>query len=56
MPKLNSDLLDYFTIQEGTKVKIKNIQYSAIGLHRLFVLKKRYFLHAEHGRLQRDCK
>jgi len=28
MPKLTSDLKDNFTIEEGTKVKIKNIQYS----------------------------
>jgi len=34
MPKLDSDLKHYVTIEEeGTKVKIKNILYSAAGLH-----------------------
>jgi len=35
IPKLVSDLKDYFTFtieEEGTKVKIKNIQYSAISI------------------------
>jgi len=29
MPKLDFDLKDYFTMEEGTIVKIKTIQYSA---------------------------
>jgi len=47
---LDSDWKDYLII-EGTKVKIKNMQYSAIGIALVFffVLKK-YFLRAEHGR------
>jgi len=39
MLKLDSDLKDYFTIEERIKVKIKNKQYSAIVLHLFFVLK-----------------
>jgi len=38
MPKLDSDLKDYFILEEeGTKVKIKNIQYSAIGIALVFL-------------------
>jgi len=37
MPKLDYDLKYYFTIEEGTKVKIKNIQYSAIGTALVFL-------------------
>jgi len=36
MPKLHSDLKDYFTVEKGTNVKIKNIQYQL--LHSFFVL------------------
>jgi len=47
MPKLNSDLKDYFTIEE--KVKIKNIQYLVISIALLFVLLKRYFYELSKG-------
>jgi len=36
---LDPDLKDYFTIEKGTKVKIKSLQYSAVGIA-LFVLKR----------------
>jgi len=36
IPKIDSDLKDYFTI-EGTKVKIKAIQYSAISIALVFL-------------------
>jgi len=53
MPKLDSDLKDKFTIkEEGTKVvakfklqnvKIKNIQYLAIGITFVFALKRIFY-------------
>jgi len=41
--KLASDLKDYFTIEEETKVKIKNIQYSAIGIALIFCIEEVFF-------------
>jgi len=44
---LDSDLTDYFTIEEGgTKVKIKTRQFSAIGIALIFCIKEA-FLRAE---------
>jgi len=43
MSKLDSYLKDYFTAEEGTieeketKVKLKNMQYSAIGIALIFL-------------------
>jgi len=38
MPKLDPDLKDYFTREEEeTKVKIKNIRYSAISIALVFL-------------------
>jgi len=57
MPKLDFDWKDYFTIEEyGTKVKIKIIQYSSIGIALSFFVLKRYFLRAEHGRRQKGAR
>jgi len=41
MSKLDFDLKGYFTIEEeGAKVKIKNIQYSAIRIALVFYIKE----------------
>jgi len=40
---LDSDLKVYLIIEEGTKVKIKNIQYSAIGIAIVFCIKEVLF-------------
>jgi len=48
MPKLDSNLKDYFTIEE-TKVKIKNIQYSATGTALVFCIKEVFFYELSIG-------
>jgi len=55
MPKLDSNLKDYFTVK-GTKIKIKNIQYSAISIALVFLILKKYFLQDEHGHWQRRAR
>jgi len=46
--KLDSDLKDYFAIEEEkTKVKIKSLQYLAIGIALVFYFIKEVFLRAE---------
>jgi len=42
MPKLDFDLKD-FTTEEGTNVKIKNIQHSAIGIVVVSCIKRDIF-------------
>jgi len=56
MPKLDSDLKDYFAIEEETKVKIKNVQYPAISIALGFFVIKRYFLRAEYGHWQKGAR